>query len=243
MRRAAYDEIAEWHDEGLGENWILHDLALPNLLELAGDVEGRRICDLGCGQGVAIRAFAKRGAKVVGVDISEKMLEFARRHEREESLGVEDILDAARKLSGFEDASFDGALCNMALMDIPDLDETLTTVARVLRDEGWFVFAITHPVTRTPGSKLGMDAANDSAWEITGYFEEGFWRSDDPRGIRGKVGSHHRTVSGYLNALSKAGFHVERAVEPRADGRLAERLPKYREVPAVLAARCGKVVE
>lgn len=135
MDRAGYDEIAAWHDEVLDDNWILHDLALPTVLELAGDIEGQRICDVACGQGVASRALAKHAASVVGADISERMLEFARRYEQEEPLGIEYILDDARTLSGISDASFDGVVCNLALMDIPDLEETLKTVARILHPE------------------------------------------------------------------------------------------------------------
>ncbi|HAL49192.1 MAG TPA: class I SAM-dependent methyltransferase, partial [Dehalococcoidia bacterium] len=46
------------------------------------------------------------------------------------------------------------------------------------------------------------------------YFAEGFWRSENPDGVRGKVGAHHRTLSTYLNGLVEAGLSLERLVEP-----------------------------
>ncbi len=58
--------------------------------------------------------------------------------------------------------------------------------------------------------------------------------------MRGKVGSHHRTLSTYVNALVRAGLAIDRFVEPRAKGRLVERVPGYREVPPFLVARCEK---
>jgi hypothetical protein len=120
---------------------------------------------------------------------------------------------------------------------------TLKTVSRVLRPGGWLVSSITHPIIRTPDAKFAEDAANDPSWEVSGYFEEGFWRSEALRGIRGRVGSYHRTMSAYVNALVDAGLSIECFVEPQATGRLAGRFPIFREVPAVLAARCGKVVK
>ena len=71
---AAYDEIAEWYDEQVRGGGLLHDLVLPALFELAGDVAGQRVCDLACGQGVVARQLAARGAVVTGVDLSARLL-------------------------------------------------------------------------------------------------------------------------------------------------------------------------
>jgi ubiquinone/menaquinone biosynthesis C-methylase UbiE len=237
---APYDEIAEWYDGWIRDGALLHDLILPTVLDLVGDIRGQRVCDLACGQGVVARRLAGRGAVVSGVDISSRLLELARGYEAENPAGIEYTWGDARELPEIPDQYFDGVVCNMALMDIPDLQPTLDTVARVLRSGGWFVFSIVHPCFRTPGSKLAEDAAEDTTWEISGYYDEGFWRSEDPRGIRGKMGSHHRTISAYLNSLSRAGMSIVRCAEPRAEGRLARWMPIYRDIPSVLVARCGK---
>jgi len=236
-----YDEIAEWYDEWIRDGALLHDLILPTVLDLVGDIKGQRVCDLACGQGIIARQLAERGAMVSGIDISSRLLELAKSYELEKPAGIEYIWGDAQELVEIPDESFDGVVCNMALMDIPNLSATLDAVTRILRPRGWFVFSIVHPCFRTPGSKLAEDAAEDSAWEISGYYDEGFWRSDNPRGIRGKIGSHHRILSAYLNALSQAGLAIQCSAEPRAEGRLAQRIPIYREIPSVLVARCGKL--
>ena len=242
MSRAAYDDIADWYDEALRHEpfGAFNDFAISVVLDLVGDVEGRRVCDLACGQGVVARELAEHGASVTGVDISEKMLQLARRYEQEEPLGIAYLHEDARTLVGLGDVAFDGVVCNMALMDIQNFTACLDSVARILRPEGWFVFSITHPCFPTPSLGWGRRVDAELEREIPDYFAEGFWRRENPAGVRGKVGSHHRTLSTYVNALIKAGLRLEQIHEPRAPDDLAERIPGYLEVPPFLAARCSK---
>jgi len=79
VNHASYDGIAEWYDSYLRENPIYHEIVLPTLLELAGEVNGQAICDLACGQGWIARELARRGAQVTGVDLAEQLLVLARR--------------------------------------------------------------------------------------------------------------------------------------------------------------------
>ena len=142
---SAYDEIAEWYDDSVKSSSLIHDLVLPALFDLIGNVEGRRVCDLACGQGVVARHLAKGGAAVVGVDTSARLLDIAQRYEAEEPLGIVSQHDDAQALATLPDTAFDGVACNMALMDIPDVAATFRAVHRILRPDGWFVFSITHP--------------------------------------------------------------------------------------------------
>jgi SAM-dependent methyltransferase len=176
------------------------------------------------------------------VDISEKLLDIARRYEKQAPLGVTYLLDEARTLGGLESATFDGVVCNMALMDIQDLAMCLSSVVRILRPEGWFVFSITHPCFLPPDSpRWAHDEDGTTSLKVSRYFQGGFWRSSNPDGVRGKVGSYHRTLGTYVNALALAGLKIEHIDEPRAMGDIAERIPGYLEVPPFLMARCSKV--
>jgi hypothetical protein len=74
---------------------------------------------------------------------------------------------------------------------------------------------------------------------VTGYFDERFWRSANPHGVR-RAGSHHRTLATYLNALVRAGFTLEAVAEPAAGPRLARQQPVYAEVPIFFAARARR---
>jgi len=232
-----YDAIAEWYDQSFLTGSPVHALALPAILALCEGLHGQHVCDLACGQGVAARELASQGAQVTGIDRSEALLQIARRHEEQTPLGIDYQRGDAQTLSETADATFDGVVCCLALMDIPDLNACLRTVARILKPPGWFVFAITHPCFQLPDSRWTGKAGGTVKREVRGYFREGFWRSANPNGVRGQVGAYHRTLSAYLNALSEAGFTLEQVREPQPEDEIAARVPGYSEVPAVLVVR------
>jgi len=240
MTQASYDEIADWYNESIQTNTLMHDLVLPPIFDLLGNVRGQRICDLACGQGVLSRALAERGAGVVGVDLSAKMLEFARQYEDAEPLGIVYLQDNAHTLTTLDDAAFDGVLCNMALTDIPDLSATFHSVNRILRPLGWFIFSLTHPCFLTPSSGWLTEAGGTTHRTVRGYFDEKLWFSDNLYGVRGKVGAYHRTLSTYINTLAEAGLLLERLIEPQTT-RDRDVRKGYSEVPALFVARCRKI--
>jgi SAM-dependent methyltransferase len=203
---ARYDEFADWY-----EQWVVDK---PPLIAAHADllpaVTGERVLDIACGQGRMSRYLAGLGLEVTGVDISAAMLGKAR------ATGPEDIAyicaDITEHPSWWDGRPFDGCTCDLALMDIDDLAGTLSTVATVLRQGGWFVASIVHPCM--PGSERGR-----SSWPPEGGYEnEGWWISQEhnPEGVRIRVGATHRKLSTFLNALLDAGLEAERFVEPPA---------------------------
>lgn len=237
---SAYDEVAEWYEQSVQSGLPIHAIALPTLLDMADPMPGERWCDLGCGQGITARALARGGAQVTGIDLSTRLLDIAQQYEDAEPLGIVYVRDDAQTLAGQPDAAFDGIACMLALMDIPDLNACLHHVARLLRPGGRFLFAITHPCFQTPESRWTGQAGGTVKCEVRGYFREGLWRSDNPHGVRGKVGATHRMLSTYLNALVATGLICEQMAEPQAQDEVAGRVPGYYEVPVALVARCRK---
>jgi ubiquinone/menaquinone biosynthesis C-methylase UbiE len=240
---AAYDAIADWYDEYVRTQPLLAEVVLPavlRMIEAADNPRDREVCDLACGQGVVARELARRGACVTGVDVSERLLEIARRETVEAAHPIAYRLDDAQMGRTLADAGCDGAVCCMALMDIPDLDASLRTVARILRPGGWFVVAVTHPYVQMPDSRWATRMDGSTTREAGDYFAEGFWWPAGAPGVRGRVGAHHRTLSTYLNAFVGAGFALEEIAEPRATATLLRQMPGYRWVPPALLARCRK---
>lgn len=230
-----WSDIASWYDELVVSGSGPHETALACTMRLAGDVKGLRLLDLACGQGLAARALAAAGAaEVVGVDSSAAMLDLARSHGGAPSLRY--VEDDAQRLDRLEDDSFDGATCQLGLMDIPDLASTLAAVARVLVPCGWFAFVIGHPCFLAPEAQtIASEDGRVGRW-VADYFQERFWRSTNPRGVR-RAGNHHRMVSTYLNALAAHGFVLQRAEEPAPGDLLARQQPEYASVPIFLAVR------
>lgn len=239
MAVSVYDEIAEWYDQWLGPEPVAADPLFPVVEALLGEVEGLRICDLACGQGRVARHLAERGAQVIGVDISRKLIEIGRRREDTRSRRVAYVQADAQGLDCIAESTFDGVICYLALMDIPVLEPAVRGIARVLRPGGWLVFAILHPCYNPPRS--GELVTSEGLFRtVAGYWDEGYWRSEARTGPPGKVGSFHRTLSTYLNALTDAGLTIERTAEPPARGRMAEHRPVWLHVPAFLIVRCRK---
>jgi SAM-dependent methyltransferase len=239
--RAAYDydEIADWYDAQVRDSLLpFHTVAITALLELVGDVHGQEVCDLACGQGILSRELARRGAHVTGIDLSRRLLEIARQEESAAPLGITYQRDDAHGLTTLPAARFDALTCNLALMDIAELEPALAAVRRVLRAGGAFVFSITHPCLISPGSRWTTAAEGGPGRHVCGYFAEGYSVPPFAPGVRGRVGMHHRMLATYLNTLMDVGLTLDRVAEPRGTGLAAERRPGAAEVPMFFVARC-----
>lgn len=236
MSNVTYNDIAEWYDSYLRENPIYREVVLPQLLELAGDVENQAVCDLACGQGWFARELARQGAQITGVDLADNLLTLARQYEKQEPQGIVYQQDDAQSAASLPDSNFDGIVCVLALMDIPDLQAVFQTARRILKPGGWLVFAITHPCFELPYARWMTTDDGQIVRTVRGYFNEGSWQSEQG-GVRSRVGAHHRMLSTYLNALAAANFTLERVVEPAAIGTRARQVPGNREVPSLLLIR------
>jgi SAM-dependent methyltransferase len=197
---AAYDEVADaYHEFFDGDGIGMRDLVLDELL---GDVRNERILVAACGQGRDARMLADGGAMVVGVEISERMLSYARQFEHAEPRGIQYLQGDAQDLAGVADHDFAGVVCHMALMDIPALAPTLESFARALRPGGFLVLSIVHPCF----------APHVAA--ISDYLtEEQYDKIDGPDWLPRHA--YHRPLSSYVNTLASAGFVITRMVEPR----------------------------
>src|SRR5215831_2156327 len=82
------DNAASWAEQvRRGEDIAREWLNNPSFLGFIGDLSGKDVLDAGCGEGYNTRILARRGARVTGVDISERMLGHAREEERRAPLG------------------------------------------------------------------------------------------------------------------------------------------------------------
>jgi len=93
-----YDEIATEYKRAKQQPWRLH-LEHFTLFKLLGDLQGKSVIDLACGEGFYTRFIKRRGAaRVVGVDMSQGMIDLARREEESNSLGIDYLVQDAKQL-------------------------------------------------------------------------------------------------------------------------------------------------
>lgn len=107
------------------------NFGIAPLLDAADIGLGQRVLDVCCGTGLVAAAAVERGASVVGIDISEDMVAIAAAKSITAVFGVGDAEALA-----FDDASFDGVICNFGLYHLPDPDRAIAEAARVLRPGG-----------------------------------------------------------------------------------------------------------
>jgi ubiquinone/menaquinone biosynthesis C-methylase UbiE len=230
---SGYEELADAYHEAVDPDGVGMDDETFDAL--VGDVRGKRVAAIACGQGRDARRLAQLGAEVVGVDASESLLAHARTLEQQEPRGIEYLHGDAQDLRGLADASFDAAVCHMALMDIPELEPTVQAVARILKPGGWFVASIVHPCYKTPADGELVDHVDGTTRRIVGrYFEEGPYSSITRWKVLPRV-AYHRTLSTYVNTLMDAGLPIVRMIEPVGDR------PVWQSVPGMLYFRCQRI--
>jgi ubiquinone/menaquinone biosynthesis C-methylase UbiE len=137
-----YDSFAEGYAAENEANLVNGYYGRPAILNLAGDVAGRRILDAGCGSGPIAAALRDRGATVTGFDSSAGMLELARRR-----LGPDADLHLADLGSPlpFPDNAFDDVIASSVLHHLEDWTGPLAELRRVLKPGGRLIAAVEHP--------------------------------------------------------------------------------------------------
>lgn len=231
---ARYDEFAGFYESMVSES--LTNSPDAEVLRLVGPVAGLRLLDLACGHGRFARFFARQGARVVGIDLSGALLDKARAAEHEAPLGITYLQTDATAPATLAGETFDVVVCSFGLSDIDDLDGALATVARVLHSGGHFVFSLLHPCF--PGWR---EDGSGSCQPGRGYYQEGWWLCTAPSStLRQRVGSNHRMLSTYLNALIRHDLVPDEVVEPDLPAAWAASSPERDPVPVYLAARCRR---
>jgi ubiquinone/menaquinone biosynthesis C-methylase UbiE len=213
-----------------GEEFYHKYLINPTLLELLGDIEGKTILDLACGEGHLARTLAeltKSNIKIFGLDASANMVKIA----AEKSQAFASCLtfqqaDAA-DLVEFQADFFDLAVCNMALMDIKDYVQAIGEVARTLKAKGQFIFSILHPCFMTPQSGWVKDEQDKViGWRVSDYYTHLAWKWTIKSKMKSETYYFHRTLEDYFAALGEYGFVVTAIREPMPSKELIEMKPR-----------------
>ncbi|GAA5814839.1 hypothetical protein MFLAVUS_008342 [Mucor flavus] len=193
------------------DEWTVYKTFLPNF-------EGKRVLDLGCGPGLHSEYAAANGAsKVVGVDLSSRMVEQAASNSKfpnvvqYETNSISDIDYPAN--------SFDSVISAMAFHYLPSFDDTVKRVKNCLVDEGSFVFSMANPIY-TGCSDADWYHDNDGNilhWRVDRYFDEGRVVADFLG--ESNIYMYHRKLSTVINTLLDHGFKIIRVAEPEPEKR------------------------
>ncbi|KAF0243687.1 MAG: 2-polyprenyl-6-hydroxyphenyl methylase / 3-demethylubiquinone-9 [Planctomycetota bacterium] len=137
---------AEWWDAdspAFRSLHAIHEFRAPLLLEWLGEQSSRgRVLDIGCGGGYFVEEFARRGARVLGVDLSGASLAASRRHAAAVGTPPSDYARASALALPLRDACADGVLVCDLLEHLHHWKRAICEAARVVKPGGW-VFATT----------------------------------------------------------------------------------------------------
>jgi toxoflavin synthase len=205
-----YDEnrIAEQYQQAKAHAWRSH-AETYSFMKLIGDVEGKRVLDVACGEGHFTRLLRNAGAAaVVGIDISERMIGLAREQEQRQPLGIEYRVEDAR--ADAEHADFDLVVAAWLLVYAQtrtELVQMCRGLASRLRSGGRVVTVIINPAV------YDFDPLPD-------YRKYGFELTLADRAVEGaptkisllledstlKIENYYMPIAAYESAFAQTGF-------------------------------------
>ncbi|WP_313887865.1 class I SAM-dependent methyltransferase [Lentzea alba] len=195
-----YDGFAEAYTAENETSLLNAYYVRPAIVDLAGDVAGRRILDAGCGAGPVSVALRDRGAVVSGFDRSAKMVELARQRLGDDvDLRVADITGPLP----YPDGAFDDAVAALVLHYLEDWTAPLAELRRVLKPGGRLIVVVNHPIL------LKM------VHRETDYFATTKWSDEyDFNGQKAVLTYWHRPLHAMTDAFTAAGFRTAVISEP-----------------------------
>ena len=179
------------------------------LFDLVGDYSGKTILDLGCGIGVFSKDLSNKVQKVVGIDISEKCIEYAK--SKNNSDNIDYFTMDINNLNLIKE-KFDIVFSDMVFNYIEDYDKLLLNIYELLNDNGIVVFSQVHPIsTASLGEsswvnedgklKFQMDNYSNVSKRYREYFE-------------GNFELYHRRFEDLINIAIKNNFEIVELFEP-----------------------------
>jgi SAM-dependent methyltransferase len=173
----------------------------PAMMSLLPDVAGLRVLDAGCGPGVYAQWLAQRGAQVVAVDCSARMLEHAKARAGASVEYHQADLEAG--LAVLDGRSFDLVLAALVMDALADWRALFRRWHTLLRPGGLMVFSAGHPSFDAAYFKTSRYADTEQVSST--------WRGF---GIEVVVPSYRRSLSEVINPVIESGFELLQILEP-----------------------------
>ncbi len=208
--KTSWGKFAGWYHRMVEkEGGYQKEVILPNLLRVLSIKRGEAIFDLACGQGFFTREFFKKGARVVGVDVSRELVGIARKNSPRE---IRYEIASAGDLNFLKHESADKITIILAIQNIENPQSAFAECGRILKPGGELFLVMNHPAFRVPKeSEWGFDDGKKIQYRrIDRYLSESRVKIQMRPGERPEEYSlsFHRPLQFYFKALRGAGFCV-----------------------------------
>jgi len=203
-----------------------------SLERLIGSGDGKRVLELGCGDGSNAIALAKQGARVIVVDTSAQRLAIARANAEAHDVRVEFHHGDLADLAFVRGDQIDLCLAIYSLAAVADISRVFRQVNRVLRTEALFVISLPHP--------LELMCAPDASGDSVRLTRSAFDPSEISIGPNASIQAHR--ITDVFTLLGRSNFRVDTLLEPEVS-RTSDspfRSPLHEWIPATVILRGRK---
>ncbi len=221
-----WGHVASWYDAHLAGDDTYHAKVItPNLSRLIGELKGKVVLDLACGQGYFTEIWALAGAKkVYGVDLGLGLIKIGQQNaERLRLKNIEYIVSPADNLEMIKDNSLDIVTCVLAIQNIEEVRGVFEEVSKKLVKGGRMYMVLNHPSFRNPRQTHWVwDEEKQMQYRrVDEYVSESKAKIDMNPGadksnnglVKNHTWSFHRPLQCYFKAINKAGLYVARLEE------------------------------
>lgn len=195
----------------------------PAMSALLPDLREKSVLDLGCGYGYNCTDFIRRGAKrVVGIDISEKMLSIAKEKSSHPKIEFKHL--SMTEISSLNE-KFDLAYSSLAFHYIEDFKKLSEDIFNLLNKGGCLLFSQEHPFVTASPKLCGFNRDSDGnkvSFTFTDYSTSG---SREENWFNVDFVKFHRTVGDIFTALAESGFVIKKVCEPMPDSEAVKKCP------------------
>lgn len=228
----SYLELRKWTENANDT------LEKPIIEELAGDVRGKSVLDLGCGTASYGAELLDRGAlEYTGLEGSANMVALSLEALKNYPAGH--VIHTSLEEWSFTGEAYDMAVSRLVMHYVEDIEPLFNKIYATLKAGGSFVFSVEHPVL-TSSYGLPKPSGQKQDWVVDRYFETG---AREQEWLGRKVMKFHRTVEDYFLALRKAGFMVEQVRESKPDPKHFDNMETYerrKRIPLFLFLKGSK---
>lgn len=147
-----WGKVAKTYNKYLNTDKNYHtEVVIPNLLRLIGDVKGKNILDIACGQGQISSMLFDLGAKVSGFDAGKDLIKIAKENNKNIEYKILDAQNFAKDyLEKEKYKNFDIIICILAIQNIENVKSVLENIKKVSNKNTKIYFVINHPAFRIP---------------------------------------------------------------------------------------------
>lgn len=198
-----------------------YNIEWPTIKEMLPELIGKKILDVGCGTGIFTFLLEEyKPTKIVGLDLSEAMIDIAKKKAEQRNSKASFILGDATFTDQYVNGKFDLIFSSTTTHYIENLDVFFDNLGKCMEDTGSMILSIINPIySAMYPIEHGNTFPDDEEWQLR-YLDKAVrsyiqpWIEYNDKYDNQLSKSFHYLFSDYMNAITKAGLRICQIEEP-----------------------------